>query len=223
MHKTLRATRVRPRRYSELLVAGLLAFTLQACAFGNSFRYHDLQATIPADRSTSVAAATLDHRPYILDEDSDPSYAGMTRGGYGNPFSAHTESGKPLADELTGILVRSLERGGVKAVSVQTQFRETDDQVIRSLVSAGMDRAILLTLRNWQSDTMVNTTLEYDVELQVLDSTGKTLASQSFKGEKDLGGNAFNPYAHAMTEVPPAVSQLISSFFAAPEVRKALQ
>jgi hypothetical protein len=200
-----------------------VAFSLQACAFGNSFRYNDLHAAMPAKKGHSIAAATLDHRPYVLDEDSDPSYAGMTRGGYGNPFSAYTTSGQPLADELTGILVRSLQRAGVQAVAVPTQFRETGTDVIRSLAATETDRGILLTLRNWQSDTMVNTTLEYDVELQVLDATGAVLASKNFKGADDLGGNAFNPYGYAMDKVPPAVSKLISTFFAAPEVRKALE
>ena len=117
--------------FVRILIISIMSLSLSACAFGHSFRYNNITANLPKTEATTIAVATLDKRPYIVDQDSDPSYAGMTRGGYGNPFSAYTQSGKPLADEMTGILVRSLEENGVKATSITTNFQENATQVTR--------------------------------------------------------------------------------------------
>lgn len=207
----------------RILIISIMSLSLSACAFGHSFRYNNITANVPKTEATTIAVATLDKRPYIVDQDSDPSYAGMTRGGYGNPFSAYTQSGKPLADEMTGILVRSLEENGVKATSITTNFQENATQVTAKLVATGAERALLLTLLNWQSDTMNNTSLEYDITLEVLDANGASLGRKTLKGNDDLGGSFMNPVGHASTALPPAVKKIIRNLFDSPEIRKALQ
>jgi hypothetical protein len=207
----------------RIFIVTILSFSLSGCVLGNSFRYNDITANITANKGTSVAVATIDQRPYVLDEDSEPSYAGMVRGPYAVPFSAHTKSGKALADEMTGIIVRSLAQNGVTATSVTTHFRDTTAQAKAELSAAGTQRSLLLTLLNWQSDTLNNTTLEYDVTLEVLGESGKSIAQKTFKGSDHLGGSFINPLGYAAKEVPPAVSKVIGEFFASEEIRNALK
>ncbi len=80
-----------------------------------------------------------------------------------------------------------------------------------------------MTLLNWQSDTMNNTSLEYDITLEVLNTEGATLARKTLKGDDALCGSFLNPGVHASSALPPAVKKIIGNLFASPEIRKALQ
>lgn len=193
------------------------------CAFGHQFRYHDLTVHVPKPGVEEVAVGTLDHREYVVSEESDPSYIGMTRAGYGNPFDAHTESGDALADELTGVVVSALRRDGVEAVAVSTTYRDREAGVREKLLSRKTPRAILILLYDWQSDTYNDTSLFYDAEVQVLDAEGKSLAKERFKGEDDLGGSFWDPVGHAQAVIPAGASTRIESFFAAPSIVEALK
>ena len=55
------------------------------------------------------------------------------------------------------------------------------------------ERAVLLTLREWKSDTYMNTTILYDVTLSVLDRSGQVVGESRLKGEDNLGGDFVNP------------------------------
>ena len=87
---------------------------------------------------------------------------------------------------------------------------------------AGSGRGILLTLREWKSDTMVNTALIYDVTLSVLDRAGRVIAEASLQGRDNLGGSALNPPAHAREAAPRAVKAKLEELLSDPKVASAL-
>jgi hypothetical protein len=52
---------------------------------------------------------------------------------------------------------------------------------------------VLVTLKEWKSDTMMSTDLHYDVTLQVFDAAGVELASSAIKGMDNLGNLGLSP------------------------------
>jgi hypothetical protein len=196
---------------------------LGACAIGNTQEYRNLVANVPYAGSGKVAVATLDRRPYVLDGSKGGTFVGLTRGGFGNPFNVNTESRAPLADDLTGVLVRSLDAKGFDAVALST-IPGTDMEAIRVKVhESGAQRALLLTVREWKSDTYVDTRLHFDLVLQALSNDGEVAGEAGCAGEEDLGGSAWNAAAHAGTVVPPACQKKLEKLLADPAIEKALR
>ncbi len=116
-----------------------------------------------------VAVTTLDQRDYVLSFNKSPNFVGLQRGGYGNPFDVITEDGKPLSDNVTAALANSLKAKGFVAVRVETEVKDTSDAVVKKLMTASSRRTILLTLREWKTDTYMNVALYYYALLEVGD------------------------------------------------------
>lgn len=187
--------------------AGLFVLTvlvLSGCAIGNRHAYHSVLATPTVSGSAQLGIATHDQRPYVLSGNKQPQFAGLSRGGYGNPFDIRTEDDAPLADGMTQALANSLRARGFRPVVVIVAASMSPAQVQERLAQSGGDRAVVLTLREWKSDTYVGTGLLYDVTLSVVDPSGRALAEKRLSGKDDLGANAWNPPAHAREAVPRA-------------------
>ncbi len=86
---------------------------LAGCAIGNKYDYGAAIATIYAETDKSVSATVIDQRPYVLSGSKSPSFVGLQRGGFGNPFDVKTKSGRGLAEDLTDVLVRALDAQGI--------------------------------------------------------------------------------------------------------------
>jgi hypothetical protein len=200
-----------------------LLLSLCACAAGNTHRYGDLVAELPYTGSGKVAVATSDQRPYVLDGSKALTFVGLSRGGFGNPFNVVTDSGKPFADELSGLIVRSLAAKGFDAIAVSAGKDEDAAAILAKARTAGAPRTVVVTVREWKSDTYINTALHYDLQLQVLAETGKVLGEAVQSGKDDLGGSAWNPPSHARTVVPRALQHKLEALFADPAVAAALR
>lgn len=59
------------------------------------------------------------------------------------------------------------------------------------MMSAGTDQSLLLSVREWKTDTFGATGLYYDLELEALNAQDQVLAKQSTRGEEELGGSAW--------------------------------
>src|SRR5207302_9813125 len=135
------------------LAAVLCAATLAGgCAVGNQHVYHGATAEIGPNGNTSVAVATQDLRPYVASGEKAPNFVGLSPGGVGNPFNVTTASGNALAQDFSATIARSLELKGYKVT------------------------AVIVTINEWKSDTMMNTALYYDLLLRVYDVGGNQLA-----------------------------------------------
>lgn len=135
----------------------------------------------------SAAVAVLDQRDYIKNRDKAESFVGLSRGGYGNPFDVRPASGMPLASEMATAVVASLKTRGIHAQALTVRPADGSSPARQALVQAGRDRAMLFTLVEWRTDTMMRTGLDYDVTLEVYDRTGKNLAHKQLSG-KDVSG-----------------------------------
>jgi len=193
------------------------------CAAGNKYTYHDAVAGITARGTKTVSVATHDRRGYVVDGSKSPDFTGLQRGGFGNPFDVSTGSGKALAEDMTAVMSASLAKSGFKAVPVTVLHSEDQAAVMEKLKKSGGESLLLLTLKEWKSDTYTNVGLIYDVTLKVFDRGGSPVAEKNLKGEDNLGGSAWNPPAHARKAVPEAFGKKIEELFNAPEIAGSLR
>ena len=182
------------------------------------------RVVLPEKGTTKVAVMTVDERPHVLNHRNPSNYVGIIRGGFGNPFDRHTDDGKPLADDFDETIVDSLVDNGFQAASISTPPAADASQALALLKQSGASRLILLELREWQSDTMINPTMNLDYTFHVYDASGKELAVITEKKDDDLkGGNLFNTVGSSNDTVVAYYQSKIASWFSDPKVEAALQ
>ena len=134
-----------------------------------------------------VAVAVLDARPDVVNGERKETFIGLSRSLYGIPYPAHTQSKKPFAQDLSGLLIRALKLGGVQAQAVTTSPYKGRQGAIEALQATGAERLMLLEIRDWWSDTLIHTDLHHEVVLTVFNSQGQELGSTSSLGHDELG------------------------------------
>lgn len=207
-------------RIGYVLLLALVFAT--GCAVGNRHAYHNVNVDFSGDGSGKVAVATHDQRDYVVSGEKDPTFVGLQRGGFGNPFNVSTASGKSLADDFTGTVASALNARGFKTVPVMVSYSDSTDDVRKALKNTNAGRSILIMLNHWKSDTYQNTGLAYNLKMEVLDQQGKTLAEKSISGDDDLKGSAWNPPAHARKVLPKAYKSKLESLLNSKEITNAL-
>ena len=199
------------------ILAGV-SLLLSACAIGNKFDIRQTKAVAPTGSST-VAVGGLDERELLRKAEIEPEYVGMTRGGYGNPFLVKTASKQPFAQEAAQVIADSLGgrvRGPVRSYS-------TREAALNALRSTGAQRLALLRVKSWESDTLINTSVNVDLVLEVYNSAGNLLASSSDTAYRDLGGNIASPPMHARKVVIAELGRSLTKLMEQPAVANALR
>lgn len=212
--------------FSSAKSALILTVTMMfcsGCAIGNKHNYRDVIATIPSASGQSVTIATHDTRPYVLSNNKSPAFVGLQRGGYGNPFDVENENSEPLSNSFSAAACSSFVASGGQCSPLLTQPSESPTSIKARASQSGAPRSILFTLREWKSDTMMNTALHYDVSMEVLSSSGATLLTKRINGVDDLRGSFWNAPRYAKRAVPMAFKGKLELLLADPEVIAALQ
>lgn len=200
----------------RIATAIALALLVGACATQS---YSDLpvglQAVAP---SGTIAVAVHDTRPYIVNRTKEESFAGLQRGGYGNPFDLKTPNGAPLAIEMRDSLVKALKSRGATPTPVRVAPADSLVDARAKLLAAKARRSVLVTLREWKTDTLMRTDFHYDTTVSVFDERGSQLASNSLRGTDALG------YSQAGGEtITKATAAKLDALFADPLIAGALR
>lgn len=204
-------------------ICGLLLAVAVLAACSYAMPYEGTMA-LPETGNAKLAVATVDERPYVLNGKNPPEYVGIIRGGFGNPFNRDTEDGKPLADDFSASIVKSLAAKGYQASEINTLPASTSAAAFKALQQSGAHRLILLELRDWQSDTMINPTVNCDVTLHIYDSSGRELASVKDTENYDMhGGSIFNTPGKSSDKVYQFYEHKVVEWFSNPQVEAALQ
>ncbi len=167
----------------------LLPVTVLAAflAVGQNANYADAWPKIEYGSDVNIAVGVHDQRPYILNGEKSPTYTGTVRPFTGNPWNVNTKSDKPLADEIASAVVSGFLHVGTQAQSIPIDFSDSQQAAIGKLRQLGKKRIVLITLREWRSDTYVNNkSLYIDAHLQVYDEKGKEIAISSVS-HKNMG------------------------------------
>jgi|KBSSwiStaDraftv2_1062776.scaffolds.fasta_scaffold84298_2 hypothetical protein len=173
---------------TRILAVIAAALLLGGCAVGNTHNYGQSSLELGGVSSTgTVALCVQDVRSYVMSGNKPESFVGLRRGGFGNPFDVNTKSGGPLAAEIRDTISRSLAAKGVKVEPVTVPRTAGISEAKRALAQTRARRSMLVTLREWKSDTMMNTDLHYDVTAEVMDDKGAVLGTNSIRGVDNLG------------------------------------
>ena len=88
-----------PRFFNAAFVAALLL--LGGCALTEGYKYDAAPVSLGSLSAPGrISLAVLDARPYVASGNKPEKFAGLMRGGYGNPFDVSTANGNPV---LAGI------------------------------------------------------------------------------------------------------------------------
>ena len=200
----------------RIIAALALAQLLGACA---SQSYSELPVGLQSVASSgTVAVGVHDTRPYIITKNKEESFVGLQRGGYGNPFDLKTPNGVPLAIEMRDSLIKALKARGISTVPVTIPVADLPTEARAKFRDAGARRSVLVTLREWKTDTLMRTEFLYDTTVSVLDERGNDLAVNALKGTDQLG------FSQAGGEtITQATAAKLDKLFADPLIVNALR
>ncbi|MFA5631131.1 MAG: hypothetical protein WC997_06450 [Porticoccaceae bacterium] len=177
-------------KYLQSSLAVLLLAITTGCAVGNKYDYSSVSVSLPLQGSGELGVAVVENRAYVVSGDKAPDFIGIQRGGFGNPFNVTTKSGKPLTEDMAASLGAALERSGFKVSALDV--RSPDASVIAAAATRqGQQRNVILKVNEWKTDVMMRIRLIYDLDLQITDGAGRTIASNRLQGDEVIGGGGF--------------------------------
>lgn len=186
-------------------------------------RPSDLKLSVPFEGS--MALAVLDARPDVVSGERKETFIGLTRSLYGVPFPYHTRSKKPFAQDLSDLVSHGLKQGKTPAEAIVVSPFGGRQAAIDALRKSGAERLILLEIRDWWSDTLINTDLHHDLLLTIFNAQGQELGSNVAIGHDELGRGQQRVLAAATNRILETLfagETVISSFApdAAPAVKE---
>lgn len=208
---------------TRISVVLALTVLLGACAVGNKYDYTSQMPDLEIATEDKVAVGVVDQRDYVVSGRNTPEWVGLQRAGFGIPYGVHTKSDKPLAHDMTDIIIRALAAKGVQAQAVYLEPNAVRKPGIDALVATGADKSLLVSFIQWKSDTYVNVALLYDASAEVFDDKGQSLARTDVSGRDDLGGDVVYPMGHAEKAVPERTRKIFEQLLNDEEIVKALK
>ena len=179
-------------RAFQSLVLALITSVVTGCAFGQKISYTGISSfAVPEDAPKKVGLAVSDKRPDVVAGDHSLQWVGYSRPPLGIPYGVHTESGRPLSDDLASLLQSSLAVHRIVAQTVSTQPFEDRQVIVARAISNPNPRTFIVTINDWHTDSYVGliTSLHYSVNLEVVDEKGRSLGVASSVGVRDLGSS----------------------------------
>jgi hypothetical protein len=153
----------------------------------------------------------MDSRPDVVSGERKETFIGLTRSLYGIPYPAHTASKKPFAAELANLAAKGLKSGGTPPQVVTVSPYYGRQRAIEALKSTSADRLVLIEIRDWWSDTLIHTDLNYDLSLTVLNSGGEELGTTTLVGHDSVGKRE----RPERRDVPTATNDILTTLFGA--------
>jgi len=201
---------------ARVLMLVVTAYALSACAVGNTYDYRTTAPSLSASAARSLTVGVLDQRPYVLSGNKAPSFVGLQRGGYGNPWNVSTVSGAPLGDDFANMVANAY-----KAKPTSLPVRTPANKALDLLRAGDSERVLLISVYEWKTDTFVNVALHYHLNAKVYDRSGQLLGENSITGRDNLGPvvlpSEVGPLAAA------AAKRKFEELLNAPTVKQSLQ
>ncbi len=200
----------------------LLVLFLTGCAAGNKYNYRSSPMALPiqpVDHRTLILSVE-DLRPYVLNGEKEPSFVGLQRGGFGNPFEVTTSTGKPMTEDMSAAIVRGLMDVGYRVVNVQGKPEIV--YLVNNAVKEDATRIVVLKVYDWKSDIYMGITLHCDLRLSVFDANGELIAESTMNFVKEIGGAQLGAAKNSQI-VADEFAKQIGYLFNKNEVRSALR
>jgi len=201
-------------------VLSLLVFLFfNGCIISQKTNYTDgfYEIKLPISRNYhDIVLAVQDKRSYILDGSFSPSYTGTLQALNGISYPLHTLSDKPLADDLAVLLEKALEKN---SLNVELQFVKPiqDIEEIYSTSKLMNKRLVILVLRDWQTDTFIESDFIYNINLLVINDQGKKIFEINRQAKKRI----YAP-GNGTPTLKEQIESVIENIFNTPEILKAI-
>lgn len=212
------------RQLARITLFVIMTGSLAACAVGRTVNYAAPADLTLAGNGMRITLAVLDHRPYVLSGDKDPTFVGLQRSGFGIPFDVSTESGHWLSEDFSGSIARSLSSKGYNVKELTFDARTLVTAAVDQAVATGAERSVVFEVTEWKTDTAARAALYYALSLGVYDRSARRLANKQISGRDNLGGSFWDldPAASAAEVAREAFKRKIAALFNDAEVRPAL-
>jgi len=191
---------------------------LAGCAPAKKLSYTDTVARVDASGTARVAVTAYDQRKLISSGQESPTFIGIERS-LSHWGTVSTASGRPLGDDVTTLLATSLAAKGFKATPVVVSQSERPDAIAQRMAILRVDRGVVLTIADWRTDRRTDsnrkTHLFYDLDLKVLDPSGKVLAQRRLAGQDNettgAARDAFRQKLELLINAPEITQALSAS------------
>lgn len=208
------------KRYLAL-AALTLGTLLPACRSG--YAYDDVRVDLPVAGADSVAIGTLDHREAVVRQGRRPEFVGVLQKSTSSTLTVTTESGAPLAADISAVIERSLTTRGFAAQSIELDPDLSEEQAFERLKGTGRKHLLLLVVKRWESETDKNTELYFDLSLSVYNAPGALKGQSETQGTDQFapsGASAFEDVEAALTS---ALRKKLAVLFSEPKVQEAFR
>ena len=206
--------------FTRIITTIALALTVAGCAVGN--KYDLSQGTAPvSEANRSVAVAVTDTRPYVTGGSKPPTFVGLQRAGFGNPWDVNTRSGRSLADDVTTMLVNSYKSKGVEATALSTTPGQATAEIVTQSASTGAERLLVVEMQEWKTDIYAQVTVSWNLTAKVFDASGQELASEQSNGQQGTGSAGIGEDANGQI-ADTALKQRFGDLLARPSIAAAL-
>jgi hypothetical protein len=201
------------------ILTAAISIHFTGCTMWNKYDLRKTQVSAPSGHS-SIAVACVDERQSLRQGDITPELIGVTRDGYGIPYRVKTATKSPVATEIAAAVTRGFGSNRKLAPPITSPDAAS---ALAALRGTGTDRQVLIRIQQYNSDTLINTELDYAFIVEVRDSAGKLLATASKSETANLGGNFFAPALHARESVLSKTGSSLSTLLAEPQIQTALK
>lgn len=199
----------------------VVVLLMAGCAVGNKYDYRRADISLPLSGDGNVGMSVVENRVYVLDGDKKPSFIGLQRGGFGNPFDVNTISGQAFTNDLADTLEKGLRDSGFTVKRLQVTSPGSSE-VMAEIEENGEIRNIVLTVNEWKTDIYLDMNLHFDLLLQVVSRDGEVLASNRINGEEKVSGAAMGAEKNSRL-AESALEIKIGRLFNTPDVINALR
>ncbi|MHA1537681.1 MAG: hypothetical protein ACTSUD_09005 [Alphaproteobacteria bacterium] len=182
-----------------LLTLTLLA-AISACQQGGNIAVEPAQTALAEN---SVSASVIDQRPYVVNGNESERLFGMTVSRWGKNTNLVTESGRPLAEDLTTELLDALDQRGFTTVGLKLRKGTSEAAAVAAFQPHATKRLVVVQIYEFQIKAINRVGARWHLEAFVYDRSGNMLARRATRGLESLGkvGRDSNGADIAMTEI----------------------
>jgi hypothetical protein len=135
----------------------------------------------------AISVSVIDQRPEVVNGKESDKTMGTTRGTWGADKDIRTESGRPLAEDLTADLAGALEQRGIAAYALPLPKGTPEDAALVAFQSHGTERLLALNLYEMEIRSISRVTARWHVEATVYDRGGAALGRRETQGFEPIG------------------------------------
>jgi len=177
---------------------------ISGCAIGRKINY-SFNPELKIQGSGTVSITTLDQREAVIKENGRKlDFVGYCRSGVGIAYPMGTSSGKKLSDIITDAISTALTQNGYKVCPYFVDITSDKNQILNKQNLNQSYRLIIILINKWHTDTYSQTTLFYDIVVEIYNNGGNLLAKKGVRGEEILNSRGIkeerNPAPIALTE-----------------------